>query len=249
MHTLKSIIVEDEKSSQITLQNMLLNFCKGVEVVGISGTVDEAIKLIQKEKPDLVFLDIELPEKNGFHLLEYFPEATFEIIFTTAYNQYAVKAFRMSAIDYLLKPIDLDELRLAIEKVAEKKTFSSNKIKYQLLQDNMNNVFNKLALPGRNGSIFVEIADIVRIEADGNYTIFYLKSGTSHVVSKTLRVYDELLSDFNFFRINRKDILNLNHIVELRRHKKMTILASDGRWLTVTESRKEDFLSILNPPQ
>lgn len=123
MNTLKSVIVEDEISSQNTLKNMLNDFCDGIEVSGIAGTVDESIKLIQKVKPDIVFLDIDLPEKNGFQLLDYFPDASFEIIFTTAHNQYAIKAFKLSAIDYLLKPIDLEELRLAISKVADKKGY------------------------------------------------------------------------------------------------------------------------------
>ncbi len=246
MNTLKSIIVEDEESSQITLKNMLTEFCTGIEVVGMVGTVDDAIKMILKEKPDVVFLDIELPEKSGFQLLDYFPETSFEIIFTTAYNQYAVKAFKMSAIDYLLKPIDLKELRNAIKKVADKKNIVTNKIKYQLLRENMNNAFNKLALPCRNGFMFVELENIVRCEANGNYTNFYMQSGERHVVSKTLRIYDELLTEFNFFRINRTDMVNLNHIIELRRQKKMTVLTSDKSLLTVTDTRKEDFLNLLN---
>lgn len=245
MNTLKSVIVEDEISSQNTLKNMLNDFCDGIEVAGIAATVDESIKVIQKEKPDLVFLDIDLPEKNGFQLLDYFPEASFEIIFTTAHNQYAIKAFKLSAVDYLLKPIDLEELRMAIAKVAEKKRDISSREKYSLLIENMNNTSKKLNLPCSTGLVFVEVKNIIRCEADGNYTNFYMTTGEKHVVSKHLGMYDKILSDLNFFRINRKDLINLNHILELRRQKKMTLKLSDNSFLPITDSRKDEFLDLL----
>ncbi|MCB0652582.1 MAG: response regulator transcription factor [Saprospiraceae bacterium] len=245
MNTLKSVIVEDEISSQNTLKNMLNDFCDGIEVSGIAGTVDESIKLIQKVKPDIVFLDIDLPEKNGFQLLDYFPDASFEIIFTTAHNQYAIKAFKLSAIDYLLKPIDLEELRLAISKVADKKKDISSREKYRLLIENMNNKSKMLSLPSRTGLVFVEIKNIIHCEADGNYTIFHMTTGEKHIVSKTLGIYDQLLSDLNFYRINRKDLVNLNHILELRRQKKMTVKLSDNSFLPITDSRKDEFLDLL----
>lgn len=244
MKPLKSIIVEDEKSSQKTLKNMLTDFCEGIEVNGIAGTVDDAILEIQKHTPDVIFLDIELPEKNGFHLLEYFPNANFEIIFTTAYNQYAIKAFRLSAVDYLLKPIDIEELRSAVAKVKEKKSDKDSRKKYQMLKSNISNVLNKLALPCKSGLIFVELSDIIRIEADGNYTNFHMNSGEKHVVSNLLKKYTKLLKDFNFQRINRTDLINIAHIAELKKQKRIKVRMSDGEWLNVTDSWKDDLINL-----
>lgn len=249
MDQLKAIIVEDEESNQKTLKNMVDDFCEGIKVVGIAGMVDDAVKLILHKKPDIVFLDIELPEKNGFQLLEYFPETPFEVIFTTAYNEFAIKAFRFSAIDYLLKPIDLEELREAIEKVRDKKQGSSNQMKYKLLKSNLNSTFNKLTLPCSTGYVFVELTDVVRCKADGNYTNFYMANGEKYIVSKTLGLYDQLLSDYNFFRINRQDLINTNHINEFRRQKKAMVKMSDDSLLPVTDSRKEAFLKMVNSIQ
>ncbi|KAA3630690.1 MAG: DNA-binding response regulator, partial [Bacteroidetes bacterium] len=244
MNELKAIIVEDEESNQKTLKNMLDDFCEGIKVVGIAGMVDDAIKLILHKKPDIVFLDIELPEKNGFQLLEYFPEPPFEVIFTTAYNKFAIKAFKFSAIDYLLKPIDLEELRNAIKKVVDKKQDVSQRMKYALLKSNMNNTFNKLTLPCSTGYVFVELTDVVRCKADGNYTNFHMKNGEKYVVSKTLGLYDQLLSEFSFFRINRQDLINTNHVIEFRRQKKSMVKMSDDSLLPVTDSRTEAYLNM-----
>lgn len=246
MNSIKALIVEDEVNSQTTLKNMLENYCNGVEVVGIAGTVDEAVKKINLHSPDLVFLDIELPEKNGFHLLEYFPENTFDIIFTTAYNEFAVKAFRMSAIDYLLKPLDIELLRNAISKVVKKKDVFTEREKFKLLKQNMNNVLKKIALPTGQGLVFVELSEIIRCRADGNYTIFHLTDGKTVIVSKTLGLYENLLNGFNFFRINRQDLVNINHVKEYNRQKKATIVTTDSSILNLSDTRREDFLKIIN---
>ncbi len=239
---LKAIIVDDEKSSRITLRNMLTDFCVNVEVLAEASSVIEAVKEINRLLPDIVFLDIEMPEQNGFKLLEYFHEINFEIIFTTAYDQYAVKAFRLSAIDYLLKPIDLEELREALQKVAEKKRFEQSQQKISALKENLNNVLKKLALPTGEGFIFVEISSILRCEASGNYSQFYFIDGSKILVSKTLKTFEEILDDFNFFRINRSNIINLSHIKKYGRQKNATITMTDGNVLTLSERRKDDFL-------
>jgi len=209
--------------------------------------VDEAVKLIIRKKPDVVFLDIELPEKNGFQLLEYFPEPDFNVIFTTAYNQFAIKAFKFSAIDYLLKPIDLEELRLAIGKVTQKQQQAYAEKKYQQLLENLNNSFEKITIPSSSGLIFIELKKLVRCEANGNYTNFLVSTGEKYVASKTLGVYDEILTETGFFRINRKDLININHIREFRRQKKAMIRMSDGSLLPLTSTRKEAFLKIIAP--
>ncbi len=247
MSLLNSIIVEDEEISQQTLKNLLTDYCEGIKVTGIASTVDEAVKLIIRKKPDVVFLDIELPEKNGFQLLEYFPEPDFHVIFTTAYNQFAIKAFKFSAVDYLLKPIDLQELRLAIEKVTQKQRQAYAEKKYQQLLENLNHTFEKITIPSSSGFIFIELKNLVRCEANGNYTNFLVSTGEKYIASQTLGVYDEILTETGFFRINRKDLININHIHEFRRQKKAMIQMSDGSLLPLTASRKEAFLKIINP--
>ena len=137
MRTLKALIVEDEEKSRKTLANMLNNFCEDVTILAECNSVDMAIKEIEKGKPDVVFLDIELPGKNGFELIEHYHDLTFEVVFTTAYNNFAIKAFRLSAIDYLLKPIDLDELRNSLERVREKKSLIKNSKQLSVLKENI----------------------------------------------------------------------------------------------------------------
>ncbi|MEM1319528.1 MAG: LytTR family DNA-binding domain-containing protein [Bacteroidota bacterium] len=239
---LKAIIVEDEDNSRITLFNMITNFCEGVKVVEQVDSVKTAVTAIREYQPDLVFLDIEMPEQNGFKLFDYFESPDFDIIFTTAYNQYAVRAFRFAAIDYLLKPINLEELRESIKKVAEKRQYEKSSRRINLLRENLNNFINKLALPTNDGYIFIELKEIIHCEAQGNYTVFHLISSDKVVISKTLKVYSELLEEFNFFRINRSNLINLNHVRKYGRQKSPMITLSSGVSLVLSETRKKEFL-------
>ena len=244
MIDIKAVIIEDEEKSRNTLKNMLTDFCEGVEIVGMGESIADGVKSIIEHKPDLVFLDIELPNGNGFELFNYFPLGHFDVIFTTAYDQFAVQAFKMSAIDYLLKPIDLEDLRNGLQKVRDKKHGEFLKEKIETLRSNLNNTFHKLALPSSDGLIFIELNDIIRCEASGNYTKFHLTNGSSHLISKTLGHYEEILKDSNFFRTNRADLVNLNHIQKYTRQKRATILLSDGTTLNIAEGRKNSFLEI-----
>lgn len=246
MSRLKALIVEDELNSRISLKNMLENYCANVEVVGLAENIDEAVKKINLLSPDLVFLDIELPEKNGFQLFEYFPKKSFDVVFTTAYNEFAVKAFKMSAIDYLLKPIDLELLRSAISKVVEKKDIKVEQEQFKLLRQNMNNVLKKLALPVGSGMVFVELSEIIRCQASGNYTDFYLTSGEKIMISKSLKIYDDLLSGFNFCRISRSDLVNINHVKRFNRQKRSSLITTDDEELIISDARKEHFFSMIN---
>jgi two-component system LytT family response regulator len=245
MKTVKALIVEDEEKSRKTLAKMLHDYCSDVSLLGECGNVNDAIKLIDSTKPDVVFLDIELPGRNGFELIEHYDNLSFEVIFTTAYNNYAIKAFKMSAIDYILKPIDLDELRCALDKVREKRELEQKSEQLNVLKENIQNVFEKISLPTMEGLIFVDLEDIIRCEAQNNYTKFYLANKENHLVSKTLKFYEGLLSDFNFFRINRGDIINLKYIKMLQRGKKLKIVLTDGTSLQLTDSRKEEFLETI----
>ena len=242
---LNSIIIDDEASSRDTLRNMLEKYCTDIKVSGAAGNIEEGIKLIFQNKPDLVFLDIELPEQSGFDLFNYFEQPDFDVIFTTAYSEYAVKAFRLSAIDYLLKPIDLELLRHSLDKFREKQQLSEEREKYNILRENLNNVLKKLSLPSLNGYEFVELKDIVRCEAEGNYTKFHFTNGKTSLISKTLKTYADLLADFNFFRVNRSHVINLTHIAKYERQRNPVIEMVDGSLISIPETRKIAFFDAL----
>lgn len=242
---IKAIIIDDEKSSRVTLFNMITSFCEGVEVVANVNSVATGVEAIEEHQPDLVFLDIEMPVHNGFKLFDHFEAPTFNVIFTTAFEKYAIEAFKFSAIDYLMKPIDLEDLRAAIKKVVEKKEVDVTKKKLKILKENLNNVCNKLALPTMDGYHFIELKEIIRCESQNNYTFFHLKGGKKILVSKTLKIYSTLLKDHSFFRISRSDLINLNHIVRFGRQKSPSITLSDDTKLTISLRRKEAFLKVI----
>lgn len=242
---IKAIIIDDEKSNQITLYNMVTDFCEEVEIIACVDSVIEGVNAINKYQPDLVFLDVEMPVHNGFALFEYFPTPKFNVIFTTAFQKYAIKAFKFSAVYYLLKPIDLDDLKIAIEKVLKKKETDLVKEKLEILKENLNNICNKLALPTIDGYHFVELKDIVRCESHDNYTFFHLTSGEKILVSRTLKVFSKMLEDHNFFRISRSDLVNLNHVIKFGRQKSPSVTLSDQTRLTVSIRRKESFLKMI----
>ena len=241
---IKALIVDDEENSRQALHNLLKDYCKGVDVIGKAASVKEAIKIADNKKPDVVFLDIEMPVENGFKLLEYYEEIPFDVVFTTAYDQYAVKAFKFSALDYLLKPIDLEELRNSIEKVKENKQ-ETRKPHYDTLQYNIKHNLKKLALPTIEGYSFIDLDEILYCEASNNYTIVYLTNRKKIVVSKTLREYEDLLSDFNFFRVNRSHLINLKFIKEYKKARRPIILMTNGTEVSLATARKQDFLDRL----
>jgi len=241
----KAIIVDDESSSRITLTNMVTDFCENIEVVGEADSVSQAVEVINLHQPDLVFLDVEMPVHNGFQLFEYFKEPQFNVVFTTAFQKYAIQAFRFSAIDYLLKPIDLEELRVAIAKVQKRKETDLSKEKLKILKENLNNVCKRLALPTINGYHFVELKNIIRCSSENNYTFFHLLGGKKILVSKTLKVYSKLLEDQNFFRISRSDLVNLSHVEQYGRQKRPFVTLSDSTVLNISVRRKDDFLKMI----
>lgn len=239
---IRSLIVDDEQDNRLTMNALLTRYCKNIEVVGEAGTVKEAVTKIKELKPDLVFLDIEMPFENGFQLFKYFTDIDFEVIFTTAYDEYAVKAFRYSAIDYLLKPIDLQDLREAISRVAKNQIQPElNKIRLQTLEYNLDNSFQKIALPVMNGFEFIDINDIIHLEADSNYTIVHT-TNDKHVVSKTLRDFEVMLTPSNFFRINRSNLINLNYLQRYIKNKAPIIELTNGTQIKLPLARKQVFL-------
>jgi two-component system, LytTR family, response regulator len=244
---IKSIIIDDELKSRESLKILLADFCENVEVMATCQNVAEGISAIAQFKPDVVFLDIQMQRETGFDLLDKIKPITFEVVFTTAHSEYAIKAFKFSAIDYLLKPIDIEELKKALSKI-EKKLNGSISDRLEQLIHNLKPSTNqnfKLALPTTDGLIFVKIEDILYCEADSNYTLIYTADGKKHVISRTLKEYEDLLSEHNFFRIHNSHLINLGAIKKYVRGEGGYVVMSNDVSLDVSKRKKEAFLTRL----
>lgn len=242
---IKAIIVDDEQHCINRLEEMLHNFCRQtVQLVGAFDTVEKAITGISELKPDLVFLDVQLHEKTGFDLLSQLPEINFEVIFVTAYDNYAIKAFKFSAVDYLLKPIDPDDLLQAINKLQRVMQQHELTDKFQTLLNNFktNNAARKITVPTSKGLVFLSIDDIIRCEASVNYTTIYLKDKQQLMVAKTLKDFEDMLSDLQFFRIHNSHLINLNYIKTYHKGKGGYVTLADNISLEVSTRRKDLFL-------
>jgi two-component system LytT family response regulator len=209
---LKAILIDDEPDCIRLLALQLKEHCPQVQVVGQFTSSAEGLQAIQTGEPDVVFLDIEMPEMNGFTLLEQLGEITFSLIFVTAYNEFALKAFRFSALDYLLKPLDPQELQQAVHKAEKRSRIDQRQIDFLRLQLHGGQHPQKIAVPYQNGIVFVELKDIVYCEAESNYTKVFLTSGKNYLLSRTLRDVQEVLEERNFLRVHRQYLINLDHI-------------------------------------
>lgn len=244
---MKAIIVDDENKSRKLVARLLKEYCEDVNVVAEASNVTEAIEVIVKYAPDIVFLDIEMPGGGGFTLLEYF-EGTipFDVIFITAYNEFAVRAFEFSAIDYLLKPINIKRLEKAIEKIRSKNRLKAQSNLFQVLRDNLNkNSFETIALPLESGYAVIKTINIVYCKADRSYTTLYLKNGKTYVSSRGLSKIENLLQNFDFLRIHRSYLININEIVHYTRGKLPVIIMSNQDQLGVSLAKKEAFLQTM----
>ena len=245
MNKLKAIIVEDEEASRITLNNYLNKYCTNVKVLDMADSVQTGLEAIKKHRPDVVFLDIEMPYGNAFDLLEQLDNIDFEIIFVTAYRDYAIKALNLSAAYYILKPIDIDELVSAVDKIAERKKEGEDIFHTKILMDNIksNSIqHKKIVLPQMDGFEVVNVNDIIRAEADDNYTNFYLTNGKTFLVSKTLKHFDELLNEFDFVRIHKSHLVNLQYITKYIKGKGGQVRMSDDSYVDVSPLRKKELL-------
>jgi two-component system, LytTR family, response regulator len=241
---LKAIIVDDEPKARENLQILLQDFVKGVEVVALCQDIAEAMEAVNTKAPDIVFLDIQLQRETGFDLLTRLKDINFEVIFTTAYTEYAIKAFKFSAIDYLLKPIDIEDLKKAVGKVEKRVNNNMSSRLKELVQNlKFGSAENyKLALPTLEGLVFIKINDIIYCEASSNYTQIYTSEG-KYLVSKTLKEYDELLSDHNFFRIHNSYLININSIKKYVKGDGGYVVLNDNTSLDVSKRKKEAFLT------
>ncbi len=239
---LKAIIIDDEERARSGLQTLLTNYCPTVSIVASCGSVPEGVLMINKLRPDMVFLDIEMPEYSGFDLIGFFRDVDFEIIFVTAYNEYALKAFEVAATDYLLKPVDIDKLRVAVEKAENKRQHANMQNRLEVLKDGLSSgQFNKIALPASDGLLFIETADIVYLEADGAYTDVWLKNGSKIVVSKKLKFFEDILDGRpNFFRSHRSFIVNINFLKKYNKGENALTL-DNGKTVIISRDRKGEF--------
>ncbi len=253
MIELTCIIVDDEPQNQEVLEKMVEQFCPAVKVLGKAASVDEAIILINEFNPVVVFLDVEMPGGNGFTLFEKIPDPNFYVIFTTAHANYAIKAIKFAALDYLLKPINLAELKKAVEKAAQKSANSkilreSNQRQIEVLQSNKSESsfeFNKIALPTREGLEFFSVQDILRCEADRAYCVFYFTNGKRVVVSNSLKEYESILEAANFFRVHKSNIVNIEHIEKYIRGNGGHVILSDQSSVAVSVRKKAELLEVL----
>lgn len=242
---IRAIIVDDEPKARRVLEALLKEYCTDVEVVAIADDVPAGVLAINQHKPDVLFLDVEMPGYTGFQLLDFFREVDFEIIFTTAHSGYALQALRVSAIDYLLKPIQVSELMAAVAKLKTRE--AETKQRLAALQENFkNNAIRRLALPVAEGLIFVEADTINYLEADGAYTHFHLADGRKIMVSKKIKEFEEALTQQNnFFRPHRSYIINLKKIVQYARQEGGYIVLQGDVQIPLARERKNDFLEIV----
>lgn len=244
---IKAIIVDDERRARNILRVLIEKHAPQItEIIEADGGI-EGLYLIKEHQPDVVFLDIEMPFMNGFDLLSELSKRNFDIIFTTAYDQYAIKAIRYSALDYLLKPINIQELKNAVQRLIEKKNSTPNKGGlYQNFLHNLKNIetdIPRLAIATKENTVFFDIKNIMRCEASNNYTFFYLKNGKKFLSSKTLKEYDAILSEYNFFRVHKSHLVNLNYVHELT--SKGVLIMRDQSTVEVSRRKKQMVLEQL----
>jgi two-component system, LytTR family, response regulator len=248
MQKLKAIIIDDESSSRNTLRQKIGTYCPELDIVSECENGESGIETIEKAKPDIVFLDVEMPRMNGFVMLQHLKNRDFELIFTTAYDHYAIRAIRYSALDYLVKPIDVEELKAASAKAVEKRLKHAPNERIETLLHNLldeKNASSRIAIPSQEGLQFVEIAHIIYLEAESNYTIIYVKEGHKITVSKTLKDFEELLPQQLFIRIHHSHIINRNHIQKYIRGEGGQVIMTNGKILDVARRKKEEFLKVI----
>jgi two-component system LytT family response regulator len=244
---IKAIIIDDEIHCQETLSLLLKEFCPEVQLAEQSRSAKKGLEAIEKHKPDLVFLDIEMPTMNGFEMLEQFSKIPFAVIFTTSYDQYAIKAIRFSALDYLLKPIDPKELIAAIQKIRAQKSLPSAE-QFEMLLKQVNhkeNSFHKIAIPTAEGFELIPADQVISCEADDNYTYFFLKNKNKIIACRTLKEIEEQLQNFHFFiRVHHSYMVNLNEVTKYVRGEGGYLVMSDGSTVNVSRSRKETLIKL-----
>jgi len=248
--TLKALIVDDEFNARNNLKILIDEFCPELQIIGLVESAAEARIIIEKEKPDVVLLDIAMPKEDGFSLLKSYENRDFSVVFTTAYNEYALKAFKENAIDYLEKPISIDDLQKAVQKVL--KVHGSNEQRTpaelsELLDEATEGKNDRISIPTRDGYIIIRNTDIIHLEASDNYTMIYLIDGSRHLSSKNIKVYEENLNQEIFFRTHKSHIINVeHHLKEFSRSEGNMAVLTNGINVPIARRKMSNFLSRIN---
>ncbi len=241
----RAILVDDETKSRTALSSFLSKYCPTIEIMGEADGVNTGLEVIERQKPDVLFLDIEMNDGTGFDLLEQLSNVDFEVIFVTAFNQYAIKAFRYSAIDYLLKPVNPEELVQAVTKLSDDSRISQVEQKLEALMSNRTSI-QKIAIPSMDGIRLENVDNIRYCESDNYYTIIHLVSGEKIIVSKTLKEYDKTLSEDGFIRIHQKYLVKISEIKTYSKSDGGFVTLNNGTHLTVSRRKKEELLRAIS---
>ncbi len=241
---IRAVIIDDEPDAVKFIESILAEYCPQVEVAGAAHSARDGVKLINETQPDLVFLDVQMPHGTGFDLLSSFEEKTFDVIFITAYNHYAIQAIKFSAVDYILKPVNISELIEAVNKVEERRAGTEfRNLNFKALLENIRTPQpTRLAIPTAEGIEYLSTAEIIRLEADRSYTWFFLTEKRKYLVSRNLKEYQELLNDVNFFRPHNSHLINLEHVKKFIRHEGGYIEMTDGSNVPVSRGKRDLFL-------
>jgi len=242
---IRAVLVDDEDNSLEALEILLNKYCPEVAVEGRAQSVEEAIETVNEVKPEVLFLDIALPDGQGFEVLDAVTHTEFEVIFTTAYDQYALKAFEFSALDYLLKPINAEKLKQAVARYLEIRGEEKTGERVSVLKDSLKNLNERIILSSMDGFEVYKISNIIRCEANGSYTTFFIKEGKKVVTSKTLNNFEKLLEDMPFARVHSKHLVNLNYIKKYISGRGGYIVFEDGTQVDVSERKKKDFIRLM----
>ena len=244
---MKAILVDDEQSSLQNLQQKILEFCPGIKIAATAQKPEEAIFLIRHHKPDVIFLDIEMPRMSGFRVLEELQDVQAEIIFTTAYNHYAIDAIRISAFDYLVKPISVEDLQNAVNRLTlqhKHQTQEKLNILKKSMQENKSQE-DSIAIPTGEGMEFINIKDIIHIESSSNYSKLYLLNGHTLLVTRLLKDFEEMLLPYRFYRIHHSHVINLSYIKKYIRGEGGQVVMRNGDVIDVARRKKEEFLKLI----
>ena len=243
---IRAIIIDDEQHCIERIKDLIEMHCSNkIHIMDEFKTVPEGINGINKLKPDLVFLDVEIKDQTGFDLLKQTVDISFDVIFTTGYDKYAVQAFKFSAIDYLLKPVDADDLKRAVGKLSDKLNHPDSSKKMENLLHNIASTNKRICVPIVTGFVFIPVNEIIHCESDVNYTTIYLSDKQKLMVAKTLKDFEELLGEFHFFRIHNSHLINAAYLKNYNKGKGGSVTLTDGTELEVSTRRKEDFLKWL----
>ncbi|MDP2723152.1 MAG: LytTR family DNA-binding domain-containing protein [Bacteroidales bacterium] len=242
---MRVVIIDDEASARNNLVSLIESHFPELEILGEADGVQSGRKLIEETHPDLVFLDIQMQDGMGFDLVKLIDRSQFQVVFVSAYDHFAITAIKFSAVDYLLKPVEQEDMSLALEKIKQNKSDKDLKQKLDNLLTNINRI-DKIALPSLNGMEFVKLNEIIRCESDNNYTYFYLVSGEKLLVSKTMKEYEDLLDGRGFFRTHKSHLINLHFMKKYLKGEGGTVIMEDGSEVLVSRRRKDEFMQILS---